>query len=293
MVEITASHIDGVAPEMAINAGFAEVARLHHMMTVHAVNSELSELNARAHLVRMPISAELRIVLQAALALAAESRGAFDPTVGGLLKIYGFLPQLSENQSEKNYSATGECDNMRSANWQDVDLNQNGLYFKRPLSIDLGGIAKGYVVDCALVVLRNAGCTSALVNAGGDLALFGEVEQVIHVQDPRGGYLPLLKLSHGAFATSCYKNNRRRHLKKWQSPLIDTATQSSRLSTESVSVLAPSCMIADALTKLVSLKSPHVPALLQKYKATASVLSYSNQKLMHQQLPTLTPGVYS
>ena len=287
MVEITASHLDGVSLEAVIDAAFVEIARLHNLMTVHLADSELSNLNAKAYFVRIPVSIELRTVLETALALAADSGGSFDPTVGELLKDYGFLPQLAQKQVLKDKSSTAERINVRSANWQDVDLNQDGLYFKRPLSLDLGGIAKGYVVDCALAVLKQAGCSSGLVNAGGDLALFGDTEQIIHVQDPRGGYLPLIKLSQGAFATSCYKNNRRKHLKKWQSPLIDPNTQTSRLSTDSVSVLAPSCMIADALTKLVSLKSVHVPAVLSKYNATASVLSYSNRKLTHHHLPEM------
>ena len=68
---------------------------------------------------------------------------------------------------------------------------------------DLGGIGKGYAVDCAVQALRAQGCAAGWVNAGGDLRAFGAVELPIALRDEaRGGARPFALLGDGAFATS-------------------------------------------------------------------------------------------
>jgi thiamine biosynthesis lipoprotein len=98
--------------------------------------------------------------------------------------------------------------------------------------IDLGGIGKGYAVDAAIDSLRAAGVAAGWVNAGGDLRAFGAIEVPIDVRDEdRGGVRRFAHLGEGAFATSrlVARGGRTRH----------------------VSVAAPICVWADALTKVV------------------------------------------
>src|SRR5439155_26639499 len=131
----------------------------------HDPVSELARVNSSAATESQPVSAHFRTVLRCALDVAARSAGAFDPTVGGDLAARGFLPLRTA------------CD--RTAAWRDVVLDEEGVSFKRPLILDFDGIAKGYAVDCAVDVLRNAGVEQAVVNAGGDLRVYGpDVEQV-------------------------------------------------------------------------------------------------------------------
>src|SRR5947207_3274612 len=113
-----------------INAAFTAIARVHRALGGHDAKSELTRVNRRAVLTRQAISTDLRTVLACALALAACSDGAFDPTVGGELIALGLLPPLARHD--------------RSATWRDVVLDEAGVAFKRPLVLDLNGIAKGY-----------------------------------------------------------------------------------------------------------------------------------------------------
>jgi thiamine biosynthesis lipoprotein len=114
----------------------------------------------------------------------------------------------------------------------------------RPLHIDLGGIAKGYAVDRALTALRAAGCHGGLVNAGGDLAVFGNRNHAIVIRNQHAGD-GLLELKNGALATSdvCGAGRPAEHRGYYH------GVDRREIRTGKVSVSAASAAIADALTK--------------------------------------------
>ena len=150
------------------------------------------------------------------------------------------------------------------------------MRFRRPLILDFGGIAKGYAVDCAIAALRSHGVESGQVNAGGDLRVFGPRAQPIHVRTggPQGILLPLVEIADGAVATSAYGGDRRRIAgRRWATPLIDPRAGLPMMSTRTVSVIAPTCMLADALTKVVALRGRAAARVLRDYGASATVLS--------------------
>jgi len=159
-VEITAAGPDESELQASINAAFGAVKKIQSVMSAHDPASELSRLNRAA--VRRPVtvSRELFAVLRRADRLAAESDGAFDYTIGSLLARWGYLPRSLRRK--------------RPGNWRQVLLLPGrGVCFLQPLALDLGGIAKGFAVDAAIQVLQRRGAISAIVNAGGDLRVFG------------------------------------------------------------------------------------------------------------------------
>jgi thiamine biosynthesis lipoprotein len=108
--------------------------------------------------------------------------------------------------------------------------------------IDLGGIGKGHAVDRAVQALMEAGIDSGWVNAGGDLRCFGGDAVALHLRDERrGGVIAFGQLREGAFATSWFGHDARSSLAR--------AAGEMRAH---VSVAAPSCLWADALTKVVA-----------------------------------------
>jgi thiamine biosynthesis lipoprotein len=87
---------------------------------------------------------------------------------------------------------------------QDLELTWKlapAVTCQAPLKLDLGGVAKGFAVDRAVKALRAAGCDAGLVNAGGDVRVFGTQAQTILLRGPRGA-LQALALSDGAVAVS-------------------------------------------------------------------------------------------
>ena len=126
----------------------------------------------------------------------------------------------------------------------DVQLTAgNGVVLRRPLAITLDGIAKGYAVDRAIDALRVAGASAGLVNAGGDLRIFGDQVQQIHVRHPGspGQFISIGSVRDAAVATSGrYFSN---------SALMDPRTKRPHTTDWGATVIAPDCTTADALTK--------------------------------------------
>jgi FAD:protein FMN transferase len=273
-VEITAAAESKAALDAGIAAAFAAVARIHHALSGHDAQSELTRVNRLAACAEQSISNDLRAVLTCALDLAARSDGSFDPAVGARVASLGFLPRQA-------------CPDG-AASWRDIALTADGVRFTRPLVMDFDGIAKGYAVDCAVAALRDHGVASGCVNAGGDLRVFGNVSEPIHVRagGRKGFVLPLATLLDGAVATSAYGAQRRRVGGRWATPLIDPRNWLPVMSTRTVSVIAATCMRADALTKVVALRGRGASRVLRDYDASATVLSPAGGHWRCTQLPS-------
>jgi thiamine biosynthesis lipoprotein len=180
-----------------------------------------------------------------------------------------------------------------SASWRDVELRDDRVRFVRPLALDLGGIAKGYAVDCAIAALRAEGVTSARVNAGGDLRVLGNKSEIVHVRTggPQGALLPLCALADGALATSAYGGQRASAGGRFATSLIDPRVRLPVMSTRTVSVVAPTCMIADALTKVVLLRGARAAPIVAAYRASAAILSPAAGRWRCTYLPRASAGV--
>ena len=259
LVEIGA---EGPGAAAAVDAAFAAVARIHRLMSVHEADSELSRVNRSAAILPVSVGEDLWVVLKAAQALAGESGGLFDISVGGRLAALGLLPEHGAPAAP----VLGD--------WRDLQLLPGRrVAFARPLYLDLGGIAKGYAVDVALQNLRDAGMTQSWVNAGGDLARFGTEQvmlQVRHPADP-ARLISLLSWRIGAAATSAgYYAPQRNGIP--QSPLIDPRIGRPQVLDRSITVLAPTTLLADALTKVVALDPVRATPLLSAHGARAFIL---------------------
>lgn len=250
--------------EAAVEAAFARIAVVHAAMSFQQADSELSRLNASAVHSPQPVSPMLWRVLQASLALARASGGAFDPSVAARLVASGHLQPPSDAHAPDP-----------AADWRDVRLLPGRrVSYCRPLWLDLGGIAKGYAVDLAVVALKAHGVGAGLVNAGGDLRVFGEMVETIHVRDsvdPTRGR-PLLQVRDGAVATSSAYFSER----NGRSALVDMrpgdATRATLGHDQSVTVSAPRTLWADALTKVVLVDPDASRPLLRRLHAQAVLL---------------------
>ena len=261
-VEITAGGLPDAELHAAVNDAFAAIERIHHAMSAHDPGSELSLLNQEAAKHPVAVSRELFSVLTRADAMATESNGAFDYTVASTLAGWGFLPERLKRK--------------HAGNWRDVLLLRGRkVYFLQPLTLDLGGIAKGFAVDTAIDALQKRDVPSGIVNAGGDLRVFGRQPATIHLRHPAQPHIlaHALELRTAALATSspCFTkkdlNGRR------VSHLVNPANEQPVLDNISVSVRAPKCWLADALTKVVLNAPEKAGRLLQKFEAEAFMLS--------------------
>ena len=260
-VEIGVGGLPQAAVVCAIEEAFGKITLVHRSMSFHLRDSDVSRLNREAAGKPVRVDAMTIDVLAFALTLAQESAGRFDPTVAAELVAAGFLPKPCDAPAP-----------ARDATWRDIEiLDRHRVRFARPLWADLGGIAKGYAVDCAIECLRSHGVGTALVNAGGDLRRIGHGSELIHVRDPVAPdrLISLLELGEGAVATSASYFEHRTRRRRANGPHLDGATRRSVDAALSVSVLADTCMVADALTKVVLADRDFSEALLRRYGAEA------------------------
>ena len=270
-VEIRAETDHPHVLSVAVEAAFSAVARVHALMSFHDANSDLSRLNRSASFGPVMVDQWTYEVIAAGLRLSERSQGLFDFTVAAQLVAHGFLPVVA-------HALVPDW----QASWRDIELcDDRRVYFRRPLWIDLGGIAKGFAVDQAVAALAANSARCGTVNAGGDLRVFGDVDQVIQVRDPsalqRVGHT--LTMRNAALASSAPYFTSRRHGGRRVSPLINPRDGSSCIRSVSVSVQATDCLHADALTKVVLADPLASQKILKEYGAQALVLESTARDL--------------
>lgn len=270
LVEVTARGEREMELTRAISAAFAAIGRVHRLMSFHEPYSDVGRVNRLAHRAAVRVHPWTWNVLEAAQRLSHSTAGAFDITIGGELVRLGYLPSSGPIQLDPR------------ACWRDVLLLPGRrVRFARRLLIDLGGIAKGFAVDCAVDCLRARGACAGLVNAGGDLRAFGSVAWRVHVRHPAnpGRLVPFADIANGALATSAGYFARRIQRGKAVTPVIDGVRRAATNATFSASVSASNCMLADALTKLVLLRGPRAHGLVRRLGGYAFILSASAPEL--------------
>src|SRR5262249_15606136 len=153
-------------------------------------------------------------------------------------------------------------------------------FTRRDVRIDLGGIAKGFAVDRAVAALRACGVPRGLVNAGGDVAAFGVEPYTVDVRDPRppGRILLPVQILGEAIASSGDAVDRAAGGASMA--IVDPGSGRPVAAVHGASVRAPSCVIADALTKLVVLAGQSADALLERYGASALLVPCGGDVLM-------------
>jgi thiamine biosynthesis lipoprotein len=233
---------------------FDTIQSVEDLLSFHNPESELSQINQSAHLRTVTISTDLQRVLELALELSRLTEGDYDITIA---------PKLIENNALPQHP--GDIWDEQ-ATWKDIQLNGNQLSFKRPLRIDLGGIAKGYAVDQAIEVAQ--GRATAIINAGGDLRMTDWQGQTVQVRIPGedSSHTAELPMTHPAVASSAS------YFIEGDAVIIHPKTGRSIDNEDGRTVFANSCMLADALTK-VAFVSPHAAEIIKRLDSSSMIIN--------------------
>lgn len=218
-----------------IDAAFAAIGHVHERMSFHSSDSDLARLRTAAPGEAVAVDRETIAVLRAALDLYRASDGLFDVGVGAVLVAAGFLPPV---------------DTPGDGTSADIEIvDDETVRLRSPVLVDLGGIAKGHAVDRAIAVLRENGARTACVNAGGDLAAFGARRWPVALRDADGMVRHHVGIADAAMASSANLLDRRHVGGRQWSPHIGT-DGNPVLSAERVTIIADTCLFADAMTKI-------------------------------------------
>ncbi|UCE81944.1 MAG: FAD:protein FMN transferase [Deltaproteobacteria bacterium] len=255
-INMIALHPSQGEAEDAIGRAFEEIYRLSDIMTRYKSGSQVSHLNSSGTLNEVP--PELMQVLRSSLHYHGISRGTFDITVKPIVDLY----QQSFKANNAPPSPEALEDVLARVGSQHLSLTPNSVSFARSeMEITLDGIAKGYIVDRAMDLLREQNIQHALINAGGDILVYGGKGEgkswKIGIQDPwnRKVNVDVVALNNGAIATSgnyevFFDREKLFH------HLIRPNSGSPAPETASVTIRAASCMEADAIATSVYVMGP-------------------------------------
>ncbi len=284
IVEITVAHPDREFARAAMEEAFSEFERVDRLLSGYDGSSEVSRINREAHLAEVKADEEVFLLLEKSLAISRLSDGAFDVTIGPVMKLWKFdeggvvpakedvaavLPQVGFGRVEVNAE-------RRTVRFLSVGVE-----------IDMGGIGKGYAVDLAAARLQKMGIDNAIVDAGGDLKLIGRRPGKdfwrIGVRHPREAsrMLVTLDLAETAVVTSGDYERFFIDQEKRYHHLLDPGTGYPASACQSVTVIAPDAVDADAYATAVFVLGPEKGlALLRSLPGVEGIVVDSDGKVL-------------
>lgn len=248
---------DEKTAEQAAKAAFQRVAELNAIMSDYVATSELMRLCARAGGPPVKVSEELFFVLSRAQKVSRESDGAFDVTVGPVVRLWRSARRTRRLPDGEKLQAARALVGHRLV---ELDEKSRTVRLLKPgMQLDLGGIGKGYAADEMLKVLGRHGLTRALIAAGGDITVGdappgkeGWIVAIAPIDAKKEGprYLTLARAS---VSTSGDAEQFVEIEGKRYSHIVDPRTGIGLLGRLSATVVAPDGITADSLTKVVAI----------------------------------------
>lgn len=258
----TSPTIDAPKARAAWADAVAEIQRIEALMTTWREDSEISKINAAAGKEPVVVGAETLQVIQESIHTSEISEGTFDITFETLHGLWKFDQDLDPHPpKDADLKAKVKLLGYKHIK---VDPAKSTVFLdKAGVKISLGGIAKGYGVDKAVAVLEKAGLTSFFVQAGGDLFARGKKpdgsEWSAGIRDPRGTsekYFALIPLTDHSFSTAGdYERSYMIGAKRYHH-IIDPRTGYPAAASRSVTVWAPTALLADAIDDAVFILGP-------------------------------------
>jgi len=261
IVSITVVSPSKDAAEQAIEKTFSVITRFGDRINFYSDKSELAELNRNAGIRAVKVSPETVDVIGHAIFTAEKSGGAFDPTIGPIVKLWDFLNKKRPTELEIARA-------LPLVNYRDILINRtNATVFlrRKGMMIDLGGIAKGYAADLAVESLKKEGILSGLVSIAGDIRTFGTKPDkgpwTIGIKNPRqtgekDEIIARIRLSDQAISTAGdYERFFLQEGKRYHHLLDPKSGYPAELS-RSVSLVAGKGVITDGFDNAVFILGP-------------------------------------
>ena len=294
------------------NAIFSRIREIENLMSVNIPSSDISRINDSAGIAPVQVNKETFAVIERALFFAHNCGGAFDPSVGPLVSLWGIgtEDQRVPSQEEINHA-------LSLVNWRNVILNESvnstdeavsvhavfRVYLtERFMALDLGAIAKGYAADEAARIAASAGIKSGIIDLGGNIVIIGEkkdrspwrvgiqkpdIDNITSGETSRGEIIGFLQLTQsaekkltvvtsGIYERFFIENGIHRH--HIFSPSLGYPVQNGLVS---VSIIAENSMDADALsTAVFVLGYDKGRSLLESYPVTGAVFIFDDKSVI-------------
>jgi FAD:protein FMN transferase len=277
-VQVQAFGGNAAARQLAIDEAFAAVTEVDRLMSNYRADSELSHINAAAALGPVAISDPMLRVLETAQKVSADSGGAFDVTVGPLVKLWGFFDKRPHVPGEAELATVRPLVDYRNIL---IDSERHTVRFARSgVEIDLGGIAKGFAVELAAGVLKRRGL-GGLVDAGGNQYMVGtppgKRQWTIGVKNPDapGRLLGAIDMQEGSVSTSANDSNFLVAGGRRYGHLLNPHSLEPSTASEGATIVSLDGTLADAVSKAAFMLGPRQGvALIDSYPGMGGAIAY-------------------
>jgi len=262
VVEITLAGRDEAQLNAAAEAAFAEIQRLEALMSHYREDSDVARVNNAAGKEAVAVSKETFEVVEVSLNASRLTNGSFDVTMGVLGKAWHFTKDDKGELTPPSAEEVKKLLPLVDYHQIIIDKQNNTVKLaKQGMKINLGGIAKGYIIGKAAEALKRHGIKKGIVHAGGDMIVFNEPDSppwLIGIQDPRNkdNIIGTLKVSNTTVATSgdyerfFVKDGKRYH------HIMDPSTGFPANKSITATMVTKDPTLADALSTAVFIMGP-------------------------------------
>lgn len=284
---ITICADDSLRAASAASAAFRKADTLNNVLSDYIDSSEINRLSATAGQGRyVKVSAELFNILSLSLQAAVLSNGAFDVTIGPVVKLWRKARKTMTFPVEDSIREALQCVGYR---YMHLDSVNHAVWLeKKGMRLDIGGLGKGYVAQLALNLIQDSGFASAMVNAGGKIVLGdappGTAGWLIGINVPgekQAILQQLLLLKNTSVATS---GDIYQHLDfngKRYSHIVNPKTGIGLTHSSNVTAIAPGGAVADWLATACSILPPAKSLkLIKRFKDAALLITQSKHEVI-------------
>jgi len=227
-----------------LNSAFELIKNFEDRFSIFKQESEISKLNKYK---KLKVSSDLLNVIKKAIYISEITDGAFDITCKPIIDLYKEKSKENKTPAEKEIEEV-----LKNVGWRKIKIKDDFVILSDNMEIDLGGIAKGYIVDKTFQFLKSNGIKNGLINAGGDIYCWGFNEKgekwKIGIENPfeEGKIIGIFEITDKGIATS---GNYKRYLEIKKKKIGHIINPKTGLPTgeniASVTVIANDCTIAD------------------------------------------------
>jgi thiamine biosynthesis lipoprotein len=265
---------------------FNRLRETEDRMSVNLPDTDVARVNAAAGIAPVQVHDDVFEVIRQSLHYAEISGGAFDPTVGPLVSLWGIGGDDPRVPSQAEIDAA-----LALVNWRDVELDKERLsvFLKRPgMALDLGAIAKGYAADEAAAIIRKAGLKRAIIDLGGNILAYGEKQDKtpwkVGIQNPledRGDYFGIISGPERSFVTSgIYEKYFEAEGERYHHIFSPSDGYPARNGLMAVTIIAKYSIDADALsTAVFVLGYEKGRALVESLEGTEAVFVFDDMSV--------------
>jgi len=267
--------------EAVIDHALKVMEEIEARASIYVDTSDISRVVKSSGQNSVRVSSEIHGLLQQSVEVSEKTRGAFDVTVGVVKKLWGFETDRPRVPDGILLSSL-----LSRVDYRKIDLRDADVFLREPgMCIDLGGIAKGYIIDRGVAVLQEEGIRSGIIDAGGDLRAFGSHPEgrmwkfgIQHPRGKRGELIGVIETEGAGIATSGdYERYFIQEGKRYHH-ILDPKTGFPARGCVSVTMVAESALLADAYATAVFVMGPEEGmALIESIPSLEGMIVYEEE----------------